>query len=205
MLREEGVRSLAFRVAGELGCRRVMLFEGELESLRGSAAAPHSVRFELLRPEAIPELLTISQFCDEHEARRRLGAGQLCMLGYAGGRPVYCSWQALAGQTVAIDFLGIRTRLGPGCAYSYELFVDPEFRGAGLAKAALQERIRVLRELGLERMVSVVVPENRAGMGHTLSAGLRRIGYVRCVRLFGWQKCWIESEVDPAPLQIVES
>ena len=205
VLREEDARSLAFRVAGELGYRRAILFEGELESLKVAAAAPAGVRFELLRPDGIPELLTISQFCDEAEANRRLEAGQLCVLGYADGRPVYCSWLALAGQSVAIDFLRIEARLAPGCAYSYELFVDPAFRGAGLAKAALQERIRLLQTRGLESLVSVVVPENRAGMGHSLSARMRPIGFVRCVRLFGFQRCWIASKVDPPPLDIVRS
>jgi hypothetical protein len=205
VLREEDARSLFFRVAGELGYRRAILFVGELESLKGAATAPFDVRFELLRPEAIPDLLTISQFCDEHEAKRRLDAGQLCLLGYADGRPVHCSWLALAGQSVSIDFLRVEAILSPGSAYSYELFVVPALRRVGLGKAAFQERIRLLRELGLERMVSVVVPENRAGLGHTLSAGMRKIGLLRCVRLFGFQRCWIDSEVDPPPLRILRA
>ena len=206
VVREEGVRSLLFRVLGELGYRRVALLERELP-VPQAEARPLSpgVRFDVLRPDAIEPLLTISAFCDEPEARRRLAAGHICMLGYVEDRPVYCAWLALAGQPVSIDFLRLQAEPGPGYAYSYELYVDPAFRGAGIAKAALAERIRLLRELGLDRLVSVVVPENRAGMGHSLASGLRPIGRIRCLRLFGFQRCWIDSAVDPAPLRALPS
>lgn len=206
VLREEGLKSLAFRTIGEIGYRRVILFDLDVRAERAERAvrpALAGLRFEQLSHANMRDFAAIAQLCDEAEARRRLAAGQVCILGYLGEKPAYCCWLALAGQRVWIDFLNVEAELAPRCAYSYELYVPPEFRRSGIARAALDYRIRLMRDLGIDRLSSVVVPENRAGRGHTRAAGLQPIGRIHVVRLLGLQRCWIRSDVEPPPFRVL--
>ena len=200
VLRQEGVKSLWFRVLGELGYRRTILFQLDLTHDRQDKAVPAGVRFGLLSPNRVQDLLGLVRYCDEREIRRRLAAGQLCVVGYADGKPAYVNWLAL-GQ-VWIDFFGIQAVLSPGTAYSYELYVDPACRGLGLNRAGVDFGVQRLRERGFTKCVGVVVPENRAGLGYTLACGCQPIGWVRSLRLGGFRRCWIGTSIEPAPLRL---
>jgi ribosomal protein S18 acetylase RimI-like enzyme len=201
VLRQEGVKSLWFRTLGELGYRRAMLFELDLATYQQSEAAPASARFELLSPSNLEDLLGLVQQCDEREATRRLAAGHVCMLGYVKGRPAYSSW--LATGPVRIDFLGVQAVPSPGSAYSYELYVGPAFRGLSLATAGLDVRVRILRDRGFKRFVSIVVPENQAGLRHALAGGFQPIGWVYCLDVGSPKRCWVRSSLASTPLQLV--
>lgn len=200
VLRQEGVKSLWFRVLGELGYRRTILFQLDLTHDRQDKAVPAGVRFGLLSPNRVQDLLGLVRYCDEREIRRRLAAGQFCVVGYADGKPAYVNWLAL-GQ-VWIDFFGIQAVLSPGTAYSYELYVDPACRGLGLNRAGVDFGVQRLRERGFTKCVGVVVPENRAGLGYTLACGCQPIGWVRSLRLGGFRRCWIGTSIEPAPLRL---
>jgi GNAT superfamily N-acetyltransferase len=203
ILREEDFPSLVFRTLGELGYRRVVLFELDLDTVPEAQPPPPGLQFEQLGPENLEDFLAISQLSDEREARRRLALGQICILGYLEQKPAYCSWLALAGQPVRIDFLRTEAEPAPRYAYSYELYVDPAARRSGIARAGFDFRVGLLRDLGVDRMVAVVVPENRGGMGHTLAAGLRPIGRVHAIRLLGFRRCWVRPALEPPPLRIL--
>ncbi len=204
-MREEGPSSLYFKTLGELGYRRVIVFERDLTQRQKERAAPAGVRLELVCAANLADFSTLSGGCGEAEARRRLADGHIGLLGYFHGRPTHCSWLALGSQPVAIDFLQIEVELAPRSAYTYEVYVDAACRGSGLARAGLEARVRLLRERGVERLIGVVMPENRDGWRHTLACGLRPVGRIHRVRAMGFNRCRLSTDVDPPPLRVLSA
>ncbi len=200
-LRHDGVKALWFRVLGELGYRRAVLFELDFARHRPGEAIPANVRFEPLSSNNIEDLLKLMPRCDEHEVRRRQTAGHACMLGYVDGKPAYINW--ITQGLVRIDYLGIQALLSPGAGYGYGLYVDPAFRGLGLPRIGLDVRIPQLRERGLTKWVAIVVPENRAGVHHVLRCGFQLIGRMYCLKVGRLKRCWMRTLVEPAPLRLV--
>lgn len=187
VLREEGVKALAFRVLGEIGYRRAVLFQLDLASHRWKRAAlPENVRFEVLSEDKVQDLLGLVPHCDETEARRRIAEGHICVLGYVDGAPVYSGWFAV----------------GPATAYTYEVYVCPSSRRMGPAKVAMDFRLRLLRKRGIQKCISIVVPENRAGLTHTLACGYQPIGRAYCLRLGGLKRCWLRLSSESTDLRL---
>jgi len=199
ILRNEGFRPLLFRILGELGYRRVVLFERELPP-PDDKACPPGVRYALLSDGNFDDFLAISQLCGKAEARRRLAAGQLCQLGYVDGEPASCCWLALPEQPVHIAYLGVVAAPAPGYGYIYELYVRPASRGTGLVDVGFEDRVRRFRKHGVRRMASLVMPENRPGMKHTLAAGFRPVGRIHRLRLLGLTRCWTRCKLAPPPM-----
>ena len=199
-LRHGGVKALWFRVLGELGYRRAVLFELDLARYRRRDAIPAGVRFEVLSASSLEDFLGLVSNCDEREARRRFEADQVCVLGYVGGKPAYSS--SFAPGPVRIDYFALHASPSPGAVYTYDVYVDPAFRGLGLSNLGMDFRVKLLRERGFSKCVSVVVPENRAGTHHTLSCDFQPIGWVRCLSVGRLKRCWIRTSVEPAPLRL---
>lgn len=177
-----------------------MVFELDLQrGYQAKASVPANVRFELLSADKVQHLFEVTQYLSQDEARHRIAEGHLCIAGYVDGIPAYSSWLALG--PVRVDYLDVTVVPGPAAAFSYEVYVAPFSRCLGLAKFGVDFRARLLREGGVQRCFSVVVPENQAGLAHTLACGFRPIGRAYCLRLGGFERFWFRKSSESVPLR----
>jgi GNAT superfamily N-acetyltransferase len=98
-----------------------------------------------------------------------------CVIGSVDGAP--------AG--FAIYFFNYSTFLARAGLYLEDLFVKPEFRGAGLGKALLLHLAALAHERGCGRMEWAVLDWNEAAIGFYESLGARR--------LREWQLCRLDA------------
>ena len=99
-----------------------------------------------------------------------------CVLGSVDGVP--------AG--FALYFFNYSTFLARPGLYLEDLFVKPEFRGAGLGKALLLHLAALARERGCGRMEWAVLDWNEPAIGFYEALGAKR--------LLDWQICRLDRE-----------
>lgn len=185
VLAEEGPRALFWRALAATCYRRVAVFTMEVEA---SPAREPPPGFSAVRmsSENAADYLRLRPDADREEFERRLGTGQLGVLIRENGAPVSARWYS-PGRA-EIPYLGFAYDLDPGAAYVHDVFTASAARKMGIAAWARSEGTAMATALGVSRFVAAVVPENRAGVGLTLSAGYRRIGTLACARLPGGRR-----------------
>jgi len=102
--------------------------------------------------------------------------GAHCVIGFVDG--------VAAG--FALYFFNYSTFLARPGLYLEDLFVKPEFRGAGLGKALLLHRARLAHERGCGRMEWAVLDWNEPAIGFYEAIGAKR--------LLDWQICRLDRE-----------
>jgi GNAT superfamily N-acetyltransferase len=209
VLRNEGVRSLCFRVLGETVYRRAWVWERVLNGAAPEKTCRLAVETRLL---ASSELDEYDEFCAERESldsgsapglseiRRRLNAGQLCFIARCQGRIVSSAWMALGRAW--IDYLACEVLLAPDDAYLYESYTLPDYRGRGVPTERSRQEVEYLRRKGCRRMIAVISPENRAAVRHAERAGWKPLGVMGCVKLGPWRRLSCRLKEGHAPLVI---
>ena len=96
------------------------------------------------------------------------------VLAIAGDQPVACSF-------FTPDYNDIDTP--PGRAVAHGIWVYPEYRRQNIAYHLQAIAHGRLKELGFNKLVSVVVKRNEAGLGSALAGGAQVIGYMTSVNL----------------------
>jgi len=97
------------------------------------------------------------------------------LLGYAGGSP--------AG--FALFFHSFSTFLGKPGIYLEDLYVRPEFRGAGIGKALLVHLAKLARERGCGRLEWSVLDWNEPAIGFYRRTGASPVGGWTVYRVSG--------------------
>jgi GNAT superfamily N-acetyltransferase len=137
-----------------------------LDFIRGLAEYEHMLE----QVEADEERLRASLFPADARA-----APAHCVIGSVDGVP--------AG--FALYFFNYSTFLARPGLYLEDLFVKPEFRGAGLGKALLLHLAALANERGCGRMEWAVLDWNEPAIGFYESLGARR--------LREWQLCRLDA------------
>jgi ribosomal protein S18 acetylase RimI-like enzyme len=176
---EEGARGLFLRALERTCFRHVVLFERELVDFPNEFSdVPIAVRplervdlpaYACFRPDAV------------EEATDRLAAGHLCFAAWSGARIVAVSWFKKGAARLPV--LERELELDPQTIYAYDSWTDPELRGHNIASARASQSLRMLHEAGYERLVSYVLPENRAGLKPPQKIGMQRAGVAGFVQL----------------------
>jgi SAM-dependent methyltransferase/GNAT superfamily N-acetyltransferase len=185
VLREDGFKSLFFKVLGEAVYRRVVLFERPLDEPMIEVTSRLPVTIELLRESQVHEYCGFRPEAVPAEIQRRLAEGQQCFVVRHEGRLVHASWAAF--QRARIDYLAREIRLAPDEVYDYESYTLPEFRGQNLSPARLAWMIRTFRAAGYRRLLLVVVPENKPAFRAGQKTGFHPIGWMGYVRIGPWR------------------
>ena len=155
VLREEGIKSLWFKVLGETVFRRVVLIERLLDQPVAPVAASIPVSIDSLTGTEVEEYCRFRPESDPAEIRRRLAAGQWCFVARHKGGIVNAGWAA--GGQVWIDYLSREMRLAPDEVYQYESFTSPVFRGQNIAPMRWAWMARFLRDAGYRRLLAVIL------------------------------------------------
>ncbi|HEX6201942.1 MAG TPA: hypothetical protein VF100_02995 [Thermoanaerobaculia bacterium] len=190
VLRDEGPRSLFWKLLGETIYRRAWVVERRLDGIAPAPpgppapAAPGCEIGELAEAD-IAAYLDLRPQSDAATLRRRLAAGERCFVARRNGRIEHATWVAV--DLARIEYLGRTLPLAPGDAYAGEAFTRPAARGAALSVAVADAMAARLGGEGLRRLLGVVMPENRAGVVSSWRWGYRPIGVMRTLRLGPWR------------------
>jgi ribosomal protein S18 acetylase RimI-like enzyme len=160
VFRNEGVRSLWFRVVGEAFYRRLLLLERPFADPMAVVEPRLPVIFEGLGPGDAADYCGLRPDADPAEIERRLrGGNELCVVGRLDGRVVEACWIAI--DRVRVEYLDRELRLADGVAYIHELFIAPELRGKGLDRALYTHMLRVFRDVDVQTLMATSQLETR--------------------------------------------
>ncbi len=184
VLRQEGARSLWFKILGETVYRRLLLLERDLQEPIPEVTVRLPVAIGLLKKTEIAAYVQLRTDADAAAIRSRLDGGQVCFAARHRGGLVSTSWAAT--NRVWIDYLARELPLAADEVYCYDSFTDEAFRGWGLDAARTAEKLRYFRRAGYRRAVCVVSPENRASLRSCAKVGYRFSGLIGYVRIGPW-------------------
>ncbi len=183
--RAEGLGSLAFRVIGELGFRRMLLMERPFEPPLADVDPGLPVEFREATLDDADVLAALSPEADMAEVRRRFDAGHVCWVGVLEGRVVQCCWIGIG--RARIDYLDAELVLPPLVGYLYELYTEPGLRGGRLHRAMYPHIFRAFAHRDPVAVCAAFHPENRI---HRIfeRLGFRPVATIGYVGIGGWRK-----------------
>jgi GNAT superfamily N-acetyltransferase len=144
------------------------------------------VVISLLRKSEIAEYVEFRAETDVAEVQAQLDAGHWCFVARSQGRMVTTSWAAT--NRAWLDYLSRQLRLAPDEVYAYDSFTAPAFRGQNLGPALTAEKLRYFRAAGYRRMVTDILPENRASLRADAKTGYRPYGLIGYVKIGPWRQ-----------------
>src|SRR5208283_1712771 len=127
VLRHQGLKSFWFKILGELGYRRMLLFEWSLAQPVSEVTAGLQVRVDVLQESEVHAYLAFRPDTPRRSVTERLRLGHQCYLARHEGGIVSASWTAT--RPVWSEYLGCKIALAAGDAYLFDTFTLPAFRG----------------------------------------------------------------------------
>jgi len=122
-----------------------------------------------LRPYARgPNALVGDEFLTEAIAR-----GDRCYALFDGNRLVSYSWYSTRAKPLWEIAPGLALYFDPSCAYMYNSYTDPQYRGRGLQRVGGEAALRAYVGQGLKGLVCYVESSNLASL-----RACHRLGYV---------------------------
>jgi SAM-dependent methyltransferase len=174
VLREEGPKSLWFKILGETIYRRAILLERPLADPLPEVTPGVSLDMALLDEKSIDDYIAFRPDSDGSALRRRLRDGHRCFVARHDGRIIHASW--VATGLARIDYLNIEINLAAGDMYLYEMMTSPEFRGRKVTLPAMARMLKDLRGMGCQRLFLVIVPGNESAFRLAEKMGARKAG-----------------------------
>jgi GNAT superfamily N-acetyltransferase len=189
VLRDEGLRSLWFKVLGETLYRRLRLVELRPEDAVQTASL--SLEFGFLEPSDAADYLRLRPGGDVATIRQRL-ARERCFGAWHQGTLVSTRW--VTAGSVYVDYLGRTVALRPGEVWISDTFTDPAYRGRDVSPAAGAALARWLVEEGVHAQLAGVLPENPLGVRAYEQAGYRPVGTIGYIRIVRWRREFVRRK-----------
>jgi GNAT superfamily N-acetyltransferase len=188
VVREEGYRSLWFKILGETVYRRVLLVERPLDEPFPTIEPRTPIVVELLDPGGIEAYLAFRTDTSHHELERRLAAGDVCFMARQADRIIGVTWAATErGWT---RYLGREIALRPDEVYTYDWLTAPRFRRQHVASRLTLECLRYFRARGYRRVIYAMAPEKYDKRRGQITIGARPCGKIGYVRIGPWRWQW---------------
>lgn len=197
VLRQEGIKSLWFKILGETVYRRMVLMERTLDEPITEVSPRLPVTISLLRDTDLSEYTRFRPEIDPDEIRRRLASGQMCFAAWHEGRIVHAAWVATGHAW--IGYLAREITLAPDEVYAYESFTSPDFRGQNVAGARSSYMQQALQRAGYRRILAAIMPENKPAFRPVEKTGFRPIGMIGYLRLGPWRWDFIRLQPGTRP------
>jgi hypothetical protein len=183
--RAEGLGSLALRVVGELGYRRMILMERPFDLAMPDLPVPTDIAFREATAADSAELGTLLPQANADEVRRRLAAGHVCWIGVLGDRIVQCCWIGIG--RAHIDYLDADLVLPPRVGYLYDLYTEPGLRGLNLHRAMYPHVFRSFESWDPLAVCAAFHPENRIHLIFE-RLGFRPVAVIGYAGIRGWRR-----------------
>lgn len=182
IVRDEGWRSLWFRILGQTVYRRLLLIRTDLLASTFEADAR-------CRWLSIDEAAVYSRFdptVSAEEVRRRLQAGHRCfVLIDEHSEIVHGMWAAFRRARIA--YLQQDLVLGAQEAYLYQSFTTPAHRGKRYATASTRALKHALVAEGFRATVACIQPDRRVAYPPVLRGGSVPTAYIGWIGVGPWR------------------
>jgi ribosomal protein S18 acetylase RimI-like enzyme len=185
-LRHEGVGAFAFKLASELGYRRVLLLERLLDDPIGDPAPAMPVEFALLAEDEIDDYLVLRPEADRARIVEHLAAGWTCAVLRLEDRIVSACWSAAPPYWSA--YLERPMPVEPGDVYLTDAWTDARHRGHALAHVLCLHQLHHFRALGFRRALRGTIPENLSALRVHAKSGFRVIAMLGRLRIGPWRR-----------------
>jgi pyroglutamyl-peptidase len=176
VLREDGIRSLWFKSLGELGYRRLLLYELPLNTRIATRPATVELSVTPMSPSDVDEYTQFRPRTDAARLRARLSGGQSGLVARSGERIVHVTW--VARGHVRMGYLDTPLALRSDEAM-LEIYTDRDHRSLGIATAVCSQMLRELQSQGIRRALVLISPENAPSKRVFAKLGYRKLGTVR--------------------------
>jgi len=142
---------------------------------------------DLLKETEVDEYINFRPNANPSEIRSLLTRGDRCFVARHEGQVVHACWATTSYAW--IDYLARRIQLAPDEAYTYDIFTLPAFRGQNIVSTVMSVHvIPYFRGAGFRRMITSVLPENKASIRGLRKAGYQPFGVMGCVKLGPWRR-----------------
>jgi GNAT superfamily N-acetyltransferase len=186
VIHEGGIRGLWLGIMWrQTFYRRVLLMERALDQPIPEITARVPTVFNLLKGTEVSEYVRFRPDSNPSEIHSRLNQRHWCFVARHKGRIVHACWGTTS--QASIDYLARRIQLAPGEVYTYDSFTLPQFRGLNIAPAIRVQVLRYFRDAGLRRVISYVLPENKASIHALEKVGYQPFAMMGWVRLGPWR------------------
>ena len=169
--------------------RRLILVERPLSEPVSNISPRVPVTVKVLAGSEIGAYMALRPQQHLAEIQRRLDEGHWCFAVWNDQRIIHVAWAA--AQHAKIEYLSREMELAPDQVYVYDIFTAPAFRRSGAASIRSVEMMRYFRELGYQRLLGAVSPDDRSTFRQTV--GYRRIGVIGYVGLGPWRRAFCRS------------
>lgn len=179
LLRSDGPAAIWWRALEHTIYRRLTFLARPVRAAQPTRLGAEAVAFSLLDPGETGEYGTLRPDVPAAETRRRIAAGERCLVGRLDGELVHARW--FAHRRVEIPYLGHSFELEPGVVYAYDGFTAPAARGLRISAGGPAGEA-IIRGWRARSILVAVWPENAAGAGLAARLGYEPIGTVAVVR-----------------------
>lgn len=183
VLRAKGLTGFALRALDSTVYRRLLVHTRSLLAPAAQKPLPGAgdADFSLLGRDEVEEYRLLRPDTPAAEVRRRLDAGQRCIVARLGGEVVHARW--CETDRFESAYLGFALELLPGFAYSYDAFTARRARRLGIATAATHHSDALLRAEGAVTTLGSVWPGNAAAIAMFTALGRTPIGSLGALHL----------------------
>lgn len=185
-LRNDGLGTFAYKLASEVGFRRVLLLERRLDAPIPDVAPAVAVEFVLLGEGDVGDYLALRPDADHARVAAQLASGWSCYALKHGGRIVSACWRA--DPPYWSSYLERVMPVGEGDAYLTDAWTDAGYRGQALAQVLCLHQLRHLRAAGYRRALRGTVPENRSALRAHAKSGFHPIEVLGRIRIGPWRR-----------------
>ena len=185
VLRDEGLRSFSFKLASELGYRRLLLLERPLAQPIPELEPAFPLRIDILNPSEVDDHLAFRPEIARACALDRLRSGQLCFVARHENRIVSACWTTT--QPAWVEFLACGIPVAAGEVYLFDAFTLPDFRGQRVAPALCTHQLMHFQRAGLRRAIRATLPENAPALRAHAKCGFVPFALIRRLRIGPWQ------------------
>jgi hypothetical protein len=202
IVRNEGLKSLWFKVLGEICYRRLVLLEYDLSPQVHKVHLDSPVEIALLSMDEVDEYFAGRPQADPADIRRRFAHGEHCFVARFKGEMVGACWAA-TGRAF-IEYLDCEISLAPDQVYVYNAFTVAQFRGRRIAPQRGLYLAQYMEKAGYRRLVGAVMPENKAAFRAPTKVGARHVGWLRRWQLGSWRHYSLKVYPGATAFHIIE-
>ena len=174
-MREEGLKSLWFKLLGETVYRRVVVVERILDEPIYPMTSRTPVTIKLMERSDVGEYCEFRPDADRLDIQQRLDSGHWCFAARHQGHIVHTCWRQPA-QVFWFNYLSYEIQLAPDEAFIYDSYTDPSCRGLNIAATRSVEMMRFFHGAGFRRLLGVVTPEDQSAVRIPQKSGYHSIG-----------------------------
>lgn len=181
----ERPRTFFFKLAAELGYRRVVLLERPLRDPIPDGP-DDGAAFARLGLDRLDEYVAYRNGPDRGAIAGLFEQGRECFVLERDGRILASCWAAIGPQWS--EFLDRELPTGPGDVYMSDAWTDPAFRGHAYAHVLCLHQLRHFRDRGFRRALRSTVPENYSALRAHAKSGFRPVAILGTIRVGRWKR-----------------